>query len=137
MPVSAPEDREVPGQHLAILAEALYLLNLLLLPGLAFLLLLLVWLWHGSAAPVLARNHLQQAFSASIWAGALLFLMVTTLFAASVGGWPYILMLTLIFLLCCHAALVLMGVMGLAKAMNGLPFRYWLIGPQAEVDGTA
>lgn len=130
MPVSASEDADVPGQGIAVLAEALYLLNLLLLPGIAFVLLLLLWLWHGGAAPPLARNHLQQAFRASLWAGGLLFLLITTLFAAGAGGWPYALMLALIFLLCCHAALVLLGVMGLARAMNNMMFRYPLIGPR-------
>jgi hypothetical protein len=121
----------IPGQRLAILAESLYLLNLLLFPGLAFICLLALFLKHGAAAPPLARNHLHQAFLASIWAGGLLLLPITAVFAA-IGGSPYISMVALILLLCCHAALVLLGVMGLAKAMNGLYFRYWLIGPGLE-----
>lgn len=131
MPALEHDNIRIPGRRLAILAESLYLLNLLLLPGLAFIWLLVLSLKYGQTAPPLARNHLQQAFMASIWAGGLLLLPITVLLAAF-GGSLYTWMLALILLLCCHAALVLLGVMGLARAMNGLYFRYWLIGPRLK-----
>ena len=53
----------------AIAAESLYLVNLLVAPGLGFLLLL--GLWHRSRddAPPLAASHLAQTISGSVWAG--------------------------------------------------------------------
>ena len=56
----------------AVAAEILYLVNLLLLPGLAFIALLVVYFRHIKPAPALARCHLRQTLSASLWAGGLL-----------------------------------------------------------------
>ena len=36
--------------------------------------------------------------------------------------------IALIYFTCCHAALVLFGIFGLARAMAGQPYRYPLIG---------
>ncbi len=117
---------------LAITAEAIYLTNLLLLPGLAFL-----WLWllrhkHRESATPLARCHLQQTFVASIWAGILL--LPITLLTLAVGGYKSIEAWTaaLIYFTTCHSSLVMLGVFGLAKAMAGQPWRYPLIGPNCE-----
>jgi hypothetical protein len=53
MPVSADSEQEIPGQSLAVWAEVLYLSNLLIAPGLAFLVLL----WRiSSAAPARRRS---------------------------------------------------------------------------------
>lgn len=123
-PLSADDDR-----RLAILAEGLYLSNLLLLPGIAFLWLLLLNLKLGGKAPPLALCHLRQTLAASIWAGVLL-LPVTVLTIATGGydnitGWT----VAIIYFTVCHASLVLLGVMGLARAMAGQTWRYPLIGP--------
>ena len=84
MPVSddhSPEDQEetsgkpaLPGEgrdgrRLAVLAESLYVLNLLLLPVIAFIILLYLFLRHRRSAPPLARNHLEQTVGASLWLG--------------------------------------------------------------------
>ncbi|BCO32159.1 hypothetical protein TspCOW1_22620 [Thiohalobacter sp. COW1] len=115
------------GQRLAIAAEALYLVNLLLVPGLAFLILAVLFLRRGRAGQ-LARNHLEQAFAASCWAGVLLI---------GVGGAIVLLgdiegMITwvvgIIYLVCMHATLVLLGVLGLARALSGKAWRYPLVG---------
>ena len=114
---------------LAVTAETLYLLNLLLLPGIAFVwLLLLLRKYRGKASP-LAICHLRQTLTASIWAGVLL-LPVTVLTIAvggyqSIGAWT----IAIIYFTVCHASLVLLGVVGLAKAMAGQLWRYPLIGP--------
>ncbi len=75
MPRSAEEDREepiepqLPGVGLAVLAEALYLANLLALPGIAFLVLGALYLRRNENRPPLAVAHLAQTFFASLWAG--------------------------------------------------------------------
>jgi len=122
---------DVPGQALAVAAEALFLANLLLLPGLAFA--LLGWLWMRRAgAPPLARNHLQQAFFVSLW-GALVLAGLSLAFIAGGGlqsAWTWV--LVIVYFTCVHSTLVVCGILGLARAMAGKPFRYPLLGPPLE-----
>ena len=75
MPLSDDDfgfEEEKAGQNLAVLAEALYLINLLLLPGLAFALLLGLWLKYKGCAPPLARQHLKQTTFVSLVGGLLI-----------------------------------------------------------------
>ncbi|MGB5427263.1 MAG: hypothetical protein WBN95_10765 [Gammaproteobacteria bacterium] len=125
---SLPPEAVAPGQGLAVTAEALYLANLLLLPGLAFIALLVVYERHIRTAPELAVCHLRQTLSASLWAGALL--LAANLIILLLGGYrsPNTWMVVIIYFTTCHATLVLLGVMGLAKAMAGQAFRYPLVG---------
>ena len=118
----------VPGQGLAVMAEVLYISNLLLLPGLAFIALLLVYFRNIQVAPALAVCHLRQTLSASLWAGALL--LATNIIIVWLGGYrsPNTWMVVIIYFTTCHATLVLLGVMGLARAMAGQCFRYPLVG---------
>ena len=121
-------DPVAPGQGLAVTAEALYITNLLLLPGLAFIALLLVYFRNIHVAPALAVCHLRQTLSASLWAGALL--LATNIIIVWLGGYrsPNTWMVVIIYFTTCHATLVLLGVMGLARAMAGQCFRYPLVG---------
>ena len=123
------DDTPPPGQGLAVAAESLYLINLLLLPGLGFLLLLLglYFRYRNSASP-LARVHLRQTVSASLWAGALLIL--ANLAIVVLGGyqtaWTWI--IVILYFTTVHATLVLLGILGLARALAGQPCRYPLVG---------
>ena len=69
MPASA---ELTEGVGIAVAAESLYLVNLLLAPGLGFA--ALVWLWWSNrgSTPPLAAAHLAQTLSGSVWAGILL-----------------------------------------------------------------
>jgi hypothetical protein len=128
MSASAPEPQTPPGQRLAILAESLYLANLLVAPGLAFGVLLYLYGKHASSAPPLARCHLRQTLSASLWAGALLILV--NLLILLLGGYrtAYTWLLVILYFVVCHTSLVLLGMFGLAKAMAGQCYRYPLVG---------
>jgi len=130
MPLSEHEAPEpaVPGQGLAVTAEVLYLTNLLLLPGLAFIALLGVYFTTIKGASELAVCHLRQTLSASLWAGVLL--LAANIIIVLLGGYrsPYPWMVAIIYFTTCHATLVLLGVMGLARAMAGKCFRYPLVG---------
>jgi uncharacterized Tic20 family protein len=125
---SLPPEAIAPGQALAVTAEALYLANLLLLPGLAFIALLVVYERYIRTAPILAVCHLRQTVSASLWAGALL--LAANIIILLLGGYrsPNTWMVVIIYFTTCHATLVLLGVMGLAKAMAGQTYRYPLVG---------
>jgi len=121
------QQTETPGAGLAIAAEALYLTNLLLLPGIAFLALGWLWLRHRDAPP-LAAGHLEQSFSASLVGGVLLVLASAVIVMA--GGFESAITWTvvIIYFTCCHSTLILFGIVGLARAMAGRPYRYPLIG---------
>ncbi len=122
------DDTPPPGQGLAVVAESLYLINLLLLPGLGFLLLLGLYFRHCDSASPLARVHLRQTVSASLWAGALL--IFANLLIVVLGGyqtaWTWI--IVILYFTTVHATLVLLGILGLARALAGQPCRYPLVG---------
>jgi len=130
MPPSAPEHEpaQAAGQTLAVTAEVLYLVNLLLVPGVAFVILLVMFFRYRHRAPPLAACHLRQTVSASIWAGVIL--VIINLFIIAMGGydWEWTWVMVILYFTVCHTTLVLLGTLGLAHAMNGKPFRYPLIG---------
>ncbi len=114
-----PVEEPPPGQALAVLAEALYLANLLLLPGLAFAALAWLYLRRHGAAPRLAQAHLSQALSASLWAGVLLVLvnLAIILFGGYRGVHTWV--IVILYFTFIHSTLVILGMVGLAKAMSG------------------
>ena len=122
------DDRGTPGYPLAVAAESLYLVNLLLLPGIAFLVLLWLWSRHRQAAPPLAQAHLTQTLSGSIWAGLLL--VVANLVILLLGGYhgPSVWIVVITYFTACHSMFVVFGAYGLAKAMAGQCWRYPLVG---------
>lgn len=127
MSEAAPPD----GQSLAVAAESLYLANLLLAPGLAFL--AIAWLWYRHrTAPALARCHMDQAFFVSLWGGLLLavFCIAFVLLGGIHREWTWV--LVIIYFTCVHSALVVFGILGLAKAMAGRPYVYPWIGPHCD-----
>lgn len=125
MNASSPAAAEL---RLAITAQTLYLVNLLLLPG--FTLLALWWLHaaRAGAAGDFARAHLRQALVAGFSGSALLALAVLVFLLAGgpqrITAWVF----AITYLVCVHATLVLLGVVALARAMAGRPYRYPLIG---------
>jgi len=50
------------------------------------------------------------------------------------GGYdqPTTWVVLILYFTCCHSALILLGVLGLVKALAGQPYRYPLIGALAE-----
>lgn len=118
-----------PGRHFAVIAESLYLANLLIAPGFAFLGLL--WLWRRAdvQALPLARQHLRQTLAASLWAGALLLGLSAIILLiggfTSMWSWFALILYFIVF----HSTLVLCGMFGLSRALAGQPYRFPLIGP--------
>lgn len=131
MPHSAA-DSVVSGQRLAVAAETLYLINLMLAPVLGFLVLAVLWWRYRLTASPLARNHLTQTFTVSVWGGALIVLvcMALVLTFGIESGWTWT--WVIIYFTCVHSTLILLGVMGLTKAMAGKHYVYPLIGPRGN-----
>jgi len=121
-------ETDAPGQALAVAAEALYLVNLMLAPGLGFAAIAWLWFTRRQSAPALALNHLTQTFWVSLWGGILIVSACAGFILAfgldSAWTWTYV----IIYFTCVHSTLILFGVVGLTRAMNGQTFIYPLIG---------
>ena len=124
-----PSEEEPAGQTLAVTAESLFLVNLLLLPGVAFIILLVLYLRNKKHGALLAQCHLRQAVYGSIWAGAMLIIVNGIILL--LGGYhsPFTWMIVIIYFITIHASLIYLGTYGLARAMNGKHYHYPLIGP--------
>jgi hypothetical protein len=120
----------VAERERAIRAQALYLLNLTLLPGIAFLMLWRMQASAGNGAGPFARQHLRQAFIAGIWSGALLVVAVAIIASLADPRRPATWIAIIVYVICVHSTLLLAGVIGLSRAMAGKAWRYPLIGPR-------
>ena len=129
MSTPQPSESDSASQRLAVLAESLYLANLLIAPGLGFLGLLWLWRRADTLSMPLARQHLRQTLAASLWAGALLVGLSTLILL--IGGlnsmWSWLALI--LYFTFFHSTLVLCGMVGLSRALAGQPFRFPLIGP--------
>ena len=123
---------ERAGQNLAVLAESLFLINLLLLPGLAFAGLLALWLKNKDSAPPLARQHLRQTTFVSLVGGFLIVALSGLILALGGLDWAWTWVVLVLYFTCIHSTLVLFGMYGLIKAMSGQVWRFPLIGPPLE-----
>jgi uncharacterized Tic20 family protein len=119
---------ETPGEGLAVAAESLYLANLLLAPGLAFAGLVWLHLTRRRVAPPLAIAHLDQTLSASLWAGVLLVGVNAAILLLGGYDGPNVWAVVIVYFTVFHATLVLLGILGLAKAMAGQCWRFPLVG---------
>jgi O-antigen ligase len=116
------------GKSLAVKAESLYLVNLMLAPGLAFALLLLLYWFNRERADALAMNHLSQTVGVSMAGGALIVLASAVFFLLGSLDSGYTWMVVVLYFIFIHSSLILMGVMGLVKAMAGQHYVFPLIG---------
>ena len=126
-------DRPLPeGQSLAVLAESLYLVNLMLAPGLAFIAIAWLWLTRRDGAPALARCHLDQTFFVSLWGGVLIVGANAAVLLIFGWDWEWTWVFVIMYFTCIHSTLILLGMLGLAKAMAGKPYVYPWIGRRCD-----
>ena len=108
-------------QSLAQRAEAWYLCNLLILPGISFLFILRMFLKHGRGdASSLATNHIRQTFFMSLLGGGLVLCGSTALYlwlGNTPNGWMWVILYFTII----HTSFVLWGLLGLAWALAKKP----------------
>jgi uncharacterized Tic20 family protein len=126
MPTSRYESTRSNG--IAVTAQSLYLLNLLLIPGLGFVLMLALYLIKRKHCDAFTLNHLQQTVFASIWAAALIVLVNGVILL--IGGYqnPMVWVVVILYFTTVHASFIFMGVFGLIKALAGQCWRYPVIG---------
>ena len=123
-------DFDIPGRATAVAAEALYLANLMLIPGLGFVALLVLWWRERLRAPELARGHLRQTVAASLWAGVLLVAATIAIILLGAYDSAYTWIVVVLYFTTCHSTLIFCGAIGLSRALAGKPFRFPLIGPR-------
>lgn len=127
--------------RIAIAAESLYLANLLILPGIAFVMLCILWWKHHahtsemhSLEKIDARrqqvmvSHLDSAFRGSILAGTLIVIVSSIMVAWGDLSNPYFWVTLVLYFTVVHTSLVLTGIVGLSRALAHKPFRFPLIG---------
>lgn len=121
--LSATQDSGI-AKYLAVIAPVLYLLNLLLLPGLAFLILTFLFIKYKNIPDSVARVQVRQNFYASIASG--IAIVGISIVIIAIGGFSsmYSWMIMLLYALSIHATLVLLGALALAKGINQKPYVY-------------
>jgi uncharacterized Tic20 family protein len=112
----------------AIMAEVLYLINLMLLPGLAFLLLFFLYIKYRQCDSAFTANHLSQTLGVSLLGGAVIVITVSLTIALGGVDAAYTWVWVLFYFTLIHSCLIMMGVFGLIKAMNAEHFTYPVIG---------
>lgn len=121
--------------QIASTAATLYLLNILLLPLIAFILLLLLYQGQRNNPSTLVQCHLIQALRASICAGFMLILISAGILLFGdlhqVSTW----IILILYVLCVHSVFILFGVFALTKALSGKLYFYPLIGKSINKRG--
>ncbi len=116
------------GKTLAVTAQSLFLVNLMLAPGLAFALLLLLSWFNRGQANALAMNHLSQTVGVSLVGGALIVVVSAVFFLLGGLDSGYTWVAVVLYFTFIHSSLILMGALGLVKAMAGQHYVFPLIG---------
>ena len=114
--------------NIAILAEGLFLANLLLIPVIPFLILLHLFRKHSEQVNSVAYNHLRQTLIASILAGIFIIIIACVFYFFSSTSAAITWTIILTYLTCVHSLFVMLGIYGLSKAMAGQKVKYPLIG---------
>jgi len=114
--------------QLATWAASLYLLNLLLIPGLAFVLLIWLYQRNKDSSSDFVLRHLRQNLLAMVVSGvAILGVSIAILLLGGFSSaWTW--MVLILYGVTIHATLVLLGVLSVVKASNGEAFQYPLFG---------
>jgi hypothetical protein len=103
------------GTKNAIIYQSLYLANLLLLPGISFLVLLWFFYQLNNQSPF-AKIHLYRAVQLSILAGLFIVIIPIAIIFLS-PQFEASLMIMLLYFVTLHAGFVLIGMLNLSRAM--------------------
>ncbi|MDQ7048846.1 MAG: hypothetical protein Q9M92_04595 [Enterobacterales bacterium] len=112
----------------AALAHVLFLLNISLLPVVAFVLLLILYKSPMTQSSNFCRHHYRQSIVANLFAGV--FLLVVSLMFLYWGDLhsAYTWMAIILYFTLLHSVLLLLGVLALVKARSGKTYQYPIIG---------
>lgn len=113
--------------NIAMLAEMLFLANLLLIPVVPFLVLFYLLRKYAHKPESIAYNHLRQTFIASIFAGIFIVIIAAVFYIFSSTSAAITWTVIITYLTCVHSVFVMLGIYGLAKAMAGQTVKFPLI----------
>ncbi len=115
-----------PGQSVvvAFAVEYLYLLTLLIVPGLAFIVLLFLCRFKRK---MVSSIYLTQTVSASIWRGLLIIVIFALILLLGGIDGPYSWMTAFLYFTIVYARFIIMGMLGLVKMLAGSSWRYPLV----------
>lgn len=117
-------DSKTLTSRLPVLAPVLYLLNLLILPGLAFLVLAVLYIKYKDSDDQVARTQIVQNFYASIVSGLAIVGISTIIILIGGLSSMYSWMIMILYALSIHASLVLLGAFSFAKGVNQQAYIY-------------
>lgn len=113
--------------NVAMLAEGLFLANLLLIPVIPFLVLIYLFRKYADKPDSVAYNHLRQTLIASVLAGIFIVIIVGIFYFFSNTSAAVTWTIIITYLTCVHSLFVMLGIYGLAKAMAGQKVKFPLI----------
>ena len=124
------KDVKVAGQDFAVLVESLYVANLLILPVLSFVILVFLFLKKHGSLPPLANSHLEQTISAGFLTAIMFFVAALTIMTMRLVGVEDITLwlIAIILYTIVYATMLLLGILGLAKALSGKCWSYPVVG---------
>ena len=114
-------------KHITVILHSLYLINLLALPGIALIPMAYLCKKYWHSQDLLTFCHVRQVLASTIWfllvffGGVLVFWLMGN---DSPQHWTMLIMYLIVF----HTTFVMVGMIGLAKAITGKPYRPYLIG---------
>ena len=114
--------------RLATWAATLYLFNLLLTPGLAFVILIYLYQTNkNDCGEFVLRHHRQNLLAMVVSGVAIIGVSIAILLLGGFNS-PWTWMVLVLYGVTIHATLVLLGVLSLVKAGNGEAYQYPLFG---------
>lgn len=110
------DNKKASEKRLAIIFQSLYLANLLLLPGISFMVLL--WYLFKQKTNIINwyTIHLYRAIQLSLCAGVMLIVLPATYIIID-GEYTVSLMVMLVYFVTLHTLFVLLGMLNIARAM--------------------
>ncbi len=118
---------EAKNTSIAMMAEALFLANLLLIPIIPFLFLVYLFSKYRNQKDSIAYNHISQTLTASIFAGIFIVLIAAGFYFFSTTSTAITWTIIITYLTCVHSIFVMLGIYGLSKAMSGQIVKFPLI----------
>ncbi|MCP3852007.1 MAG: hypothetical protein GY694_17485 [Gammaproteobacteria bacterium] len=119
--------KPVKSDTTAVIAESLFLANLLLIPVIPFLFLVYQFKKYAHQTDSIAYNHLKQTLIASVLAGIFIVAIAGIFYFFSNTSAAVTWTIILTYLTCVHSVFVMMGIYGLSKAMVGQKVKFPLI----------
>lgn len=101
-----------------------YLLNISFLPVIGFVVQLWLWQRSRSQCRVFANHHARQSILASVGAAVLLGLVSVLILAFGGLSSPYTWVTLILYFTLCHSGLIVLGVVGYARASGGKNFEF-------------